>query len=190
MGNTCTSSCTSSVVNSVDPQAPADEQHPSHGGPHTSCPDPLVYDLVRRNNPHAATHVGQHHLLYNKKTAHQYSGTTRSTSNVETAGGFGTEVEEASPTTTTRLVLRKLKPESHTHIYAIRSSETDRPEQRPTKQPEMVNIVEQQQAVDEEGEEDIDLTVDPYIPAQMSPQPLKKGKHVCVFARVTSPMNL
>lgn len=179
MGNTC--ACASAANGAIEPNSnsltAADEQHPLH-----SCPDPLVYDLVRRHNPHAATQNGQHHLLYNKKNSHYHNITTpkqaatpiavTATGEVEHELELQGDDDDPGATTTTRLVLRKLKPEAHTHIYAIRSPETDRPEQRPATKKE-------------EEQEEPDLTIDPYIPQQMSPQPRKPGTCFSIYLGIS-----
>lgn len=91
-------------------------------GRHGSCPDPLIYDMVRRSSTHHHA-KGQHHLLYRKGRSH-----------IE----FKESAEKSANPHTTQLILRRLKPEhshmpSSTHIYAIRSPDMERPEQRPTQ---------------------------------------------------------
>jgi len=170
-------------------------------GRHGSCPDPLIYDLVRRSssNHHSK---GQHHLLYRKGKAH-----------IE----FKESKDKKGSSHTTRLILRRIKPEhshlpSTTHIYAIRSADVERPEQRPKELiPEAmgsdvpdINIAHAVATATPATTTtrsppsiaknsttllpstapllaDMDPSLDPYTPAHMAPQPRKPvADWVCV----------
>lgn len=158
MGNSC--SCLTSGAVVVEPprsahdgfygENGAEEQHAIH-----HCPDPIVYDLVRRNNPNFPPPIGQHHLLYKKGKPPVDL----------TQAGVDTNADK-SQLQSTRLVVRN-NESSHSHIYAIRSTESS--EQRP---PEPQRILPKPEP---------DLSVDPYLPQNMRVQPLGQVKDwVCV----------
>mmetsp|Transcript_4432 Transcript_4432/g.6392 ORF Transcript_4432/g.6392 Transcript_4432/m.6392 type:complete len:379 (-) Transcript_4432:190-1326(-) len=152
-----------------------DEQYP-HAYAVTPCPDPVMYDLVRRNNPQTR---GQHYLLYKKGRAPMDI--------------IFSETDEMKKKTT-KLVIRKSKPDlNSTQVYAIRSNDEQklslaeqRPEQRrvsshtassSTPHPSHASIIEKKKrnvyVEAEDYEDDTDLTVDPYLPRNMLPKPKK-----------------
>lgn len=101
MGQTC--SCVQAIEVTAPPPLTDHEPEPA-----PSCPDPLVYDLVRRNNPFPR---GQHYLLYRKN---------KQPLDI---------VEDPSPPQATRLLVREHN--GATQIYALRHPDVERPEQRP-----------------------------------------------------------
>lgn len=156
MGNSC--SCVSNGAVVVEtPRHGTDgshgencveDQHSLH-----QCPDPLIYDLVRRSNPNFPSVVGQQHLLYKKGKPPLDLAQQQERLN---AGG------EEGHHQSTRLVMRNYDS-SHTHIFAIRSTESS--EQRP---PEPQRVLPKPEP---------DLSVDPYLPLNMAVPPREKGKY-------------
>jgi len=176
MGQNC--SCVQDVAEDAHGRSgPAGESVPPYAV--TPCPDPIVNAMVRRNNP---PNKGQHYLLYKKG---------RAPSDITFS-----ETDETKKKTT-RLVKRKIKPESNntTQVYAIRSAEERkcsvvseqrplRPEQRQVHAtPTPVIRKKRKNSFLEQviNDECIDLTVDPYVLNHMSQKPQKKIKDwVCV----------
>mmetsp|Transcript_41439 Transcript_41439/g.58315 ORF Transcript_41439/g.58315 Transcript_41439/m.58315 type:complete len:346 (+) Transcript_41439:86-1123(+) len=100
MGQSC------SCVQVVEAPPPPNEKQGERNI--SSCPDPMVYDMVRRTSQSR----GQYHLLYKK-------------------GKSPNEID-VQPLVPSRLVLRKVKAEQQqsNHIYAIRSPDVE--QARPT----------------------------------------------------------
>ena len=190
MGNSC---CVNSSVEVVEPPTENNEteQRPLHAN---SCPDPLVYDLVRRNNPNYPTKTGgQHKLLYKKgklqpppsSSSAETTSTTTTTTTTTISNNLTTFVVDPNKSQEkqqkTRLVLRKPESQSH-NIYAIRSHPTV-PPPPPTTVIEQVLLLEQRPEQRQEQEKpDIiipDLTIDPYIPQHMSQEPRGQGMFFC-----------
>ena len=154
MGNSC--SCVTNGAVVVEPPRHA---HDGFHGENTAeeqnalhyCPDPLIYDLVRRDNPNFPPPIGQHQLLYKKGKPPVDL----------TQPGVNTNAEKGKHQST-RLVVRN-KESSHSHIYAIRSTESS--EQRP---PEPQQVLPKPEG---------DLSVDPYLPQNMRVQPQGHGTH-------------
>ena len=142
------------------------------------------------------------------------------------------EVEKATKDlpTTTRLILRRVKPEhshlpSTAHIYAIRSHDDRRPEQRPTKNGEEGDVIglssEQRRSESPVGSEpkqapvdalaqsttsgahtatgvaaastpravytEPDLSVDPYTPKEMAPEPQTSSEYRVLERKIIYP---
>ena len=198
MGNSCASLCLANGAVLVDPSGHhsgrrqnqhnpqqesqqlrnssgnAEEQHPLQN----HCPDPLVYDLVRRNNPnYPSMSIGQHHLLYKKgKPPVDLLFDTATT---------GKNTQQKS----TRLVVRKHES-SHTQIYAIRSTEPHS-EQRPPDEelspprrhkPKQPQQSQQQRSkvtmMTPKSPSEPDLAIDPYTPQHMAAPPIQQGKYL------------
>ena len=157
MGNSC--SCISNGAVVVEPPRNAHDGHQGDNGADNQhdlhhCQDPLIYDLVRRNNPNYPAAVGQHHLLYKKGKPPVDLTQPKVNTNTHTTGN--------KQHLSTRLVMRNYDS-SHTHMYAIRSTESS--EQRP---PEPQRILPKPEP---------DFSVDPYLPQSMAVQPRGKGTH-------------
>ena len=173
MGNTCSCNVKHSVVSepfhrtldTARADGSAEEQRPVH-----HCPDPLVYEMVRRNNPNFPPTIGQHHLLYKKGkppidlSQQQHRTKNANTSAMTPSGG-------TKDYRSTKLVIRN-NESSQTHIYAVRSLEPS--EQRPAETLRIASKTEAQ------------LSVDPYLPQNMSVPPKAKGTFTSQFECIPS----